>query len=87
MATKYPIQEIPFEKMTEESFDCAEPTIYAVLKEGVRFEFLVKREREREREARGSLRDGKSYDPQGGLALLFPSQLDEQHSLQLHLLF
>ena len=54
MATKYPIQEIPFEKMTEESFDCAEPTIYAVLKEGVRFEFLVKRERERERGARQS---------------------------------
>lgn len=40
----YPICTLPFQDLAEESFDCAEPTIYAIIKESTRFEILVKRE-------------------------------------------
>ncbi len=41
---QYPVREIRYEDLPREPFRCAEPTIYAVLKAGVRFEFLVKRQ-------------------------------------------
>ncbi len=41
----YPVREIKFQDLETETFDCTEPTVYAVLRDGVRFEFLVKRER------------------------------------------
>ena len=43
---QYPVMEILYEELGAEPFACAEPTIYAVLKAGVRFEFLVKRQPE-----------------------------------------
>ena len=42
--TKYPIREIRFEELAAElkCNNCAEPMIYAVLRDGVRYEFLIK---------------------------------------------
>ena len=40
----YPVREFRFDELEAKTFDCQEPTIYAILKDGVRFEFLIKRE-------------------------------------------
>ncbi len=44
MADKqYPVREIRYQDLENELFDSAVPTVYAIVRDGVRFEFLVRR--------------------------------------------